>query len=182
MPMNTTLVSNRCSRWRSRLACRNWSTISASVRFRSNPERPVAQKLHPIGHPTCELTQIVVRGRVAPKTSGGPARRGREAHRLGQGRHGSPPLRRLRKPAGRALKKRPGSPEILPATGTIGSSPIVGISPPTRGVFVTQRERNSNRGSFHLHRAKDKCWKSHNDLPCRMSSPSLGATLRTHAG
>jgi len=56
MPMNTTCVtrSPKCSS-----RCTIWSTISCVARLRANPPFPVAQKVHRIGHPTCDDTHAV---------------------------------------------------------------------------------------------------------------------------
>ena len=40
---------------------RSWSRISAAVRFRPKPKAPVAQKVHPAGHPTMVERQTVFR-------------------------------------------------------------------------------------------------------------------------
>ena len=57
MPMKTMVRSVRPRAAASRRRTRNWSTISPEVRLRSNPALPVAQKSHPIAHPTCDDTQ-----------------------------------------------------------------------------------------------------------------------------
>ena len=127
-------------------------------------------------------------------------------HRLKGGRQALPePVARLLRPKGRLTTSRNDRGDVLRrgrresryvrrrimkgqvrpnSTGRPARdpTPIVSISPPTRASLVTQRERLSHSESFHLQRAKDPCWKSHSDLPCRMSLPSSDATQRTRDG
>mmetsp|Transcript_1337 Transcript_1337/g.2920 ORF Transcript_1337/g.2920 Transcript_1337/m.2920 type:complete len:227 (-) Transcript_1337:612-1292(-) len=58
IPMNTTFVTRtpKCSSNDT-----TWSTISCGAKLRANPPFPVAQKVHRMGHPTCEETQAVRR-------------------------------------------------------------------------------------------------------------------------
>jgi hypothetical protein len=61
MPMKTTWESRPPSSRSSRAASIAWSTISWAARFRPKGPLPVAQKGHPIGHPTWEEMQSVAR-------------------------------------------------------------------------------------------------------------------------
>ena len=60
IPMKTTFVGRapRC-----RAATAYCATISAAVRLRWSPRRPVSQKTHPRAHPACDETQTVHRSR-----------------------------------------------------------------------------------------------------------------------
>ena len=50
------------ARWPKSFCTTNiWSSISPISRLRLNPSWPVAQKLHPIAHPTCVEKQTVKR-------------------------------------------------------------------------------------------------------------------------
>src|SRR5690606_39937923 len=65
-PMNTTLVSRSGDPgrpiWRRKAwAYATWATISPGSRCRSNPNCPVAQKVHPRAHPACEEMHKVAR-------------------------------------------------------------------------------------------------------------------------
>ena len=53
--------SSSATRYSTRLACRSCSTISPADRSPTMPIVPVAQKVHPIAHPTCDDTHTVVR-------------------------------------------------------------------------------------------------------------------------
>ncbi len=64
MPINTTLLMMRsppAAAPNARLACHNWPMISAVVRFRLKPWRPVEQNAHSSAQPACEETQSVPR-------------------------------------------------------------------------------------------------------------------------
>ena len=60
MPMTTMLLTGRASP-ASFLTCTTWSTISAEVMLRTRPSSPLAQKRHPMAHPTCVEMQSVLR-------------------------------------------------------------------------------------------------------------------------
>ena len=60
MPMKTALSGQRpVAAWSSLPAVRIWAMSSSGVRLRTKPERPVRQKVHPTGQPTCVERQSV---------------------------------------------------------------------------------------------------------------------------
>src|SRR5205814_1459015 len=59
IPMNTTLVG--ASSGSSRITSRTWAAISAALKLRRNPIRPVAQNTQPNAHPTCDEMHSVRR-------------------------------------------------------------------------------------------------------------------------
>jgi hypothetical protein len=63
MPMKTTLPSRRPSSRARRAAHTICSTISPTVRWRSNPPCPVAQNPQAMAHPAWDETHTVVRSR-----------------------------------------------------------------------------------------------------------------------
>src|SRR5258706_16124954 len=58
--MKTILLTHASSADRQQFNTYTCSTICAADRFAFPPSMPLAQNLHPTGHPTCELTHAVL--------------------------------------------------------------------------------------------------------------------------